>query len=329
MSAERLNLDDASLLDACELCPRRCRAARNAGVAGACGADDRLLVARAALHFWEEPPISGERGSGAVFFSHCTLRCLFCQNHGISSAGWGRQTDEEGLVRAMLDLQGQGAHNINLVTPTHYTPHIHRALGRARACGLALPVVYNTSAYERPEVLRALSDDVQVWLPDFKYADPGLAWSLSRASDYPAVALEAIECMVDQVKEKGGRLVDGDGIMRRGVIVRHLVLPGHLDDTFRALQALWTRFGNDIDISIMNQYTPVASAQTLGRHTELLSTLPDDDYEAALDFSDMLGFENLWWQQGGTVGESFIPAFDGSGVDAMGVDAGSAAGKLA
>ncbi len=324
MSAERLNLDDVSLLDACELCPRRCRAARNAGAAGACGADGRLLVARAALHFWEEPPISGERGSGAVFFSHCTLKCIFCQNHDISSAGWGRQIDEEGLVEAMLDLQGQGAHNINLVTPTHYAPHIHHALGRARACGLALPVVYNTSAYERPEVLRALSDDVQVWLPDFKYADPSLAWSLSRARDYPAVALEAIECMVDQVKERGGRLVDEDGIMRRGVIVRHLVLPGHLDDTFRALQALWAHFGNDIDISIMNQYTPVASAQTLGRHTELLSTLPDDDYEVALDFSDMLGFENLWWQHGGTVGESFIPAFDGSGVDA-----GSAAGKLA
>ena len=314
MPAESLILDDTSSLDACELCPRRCRAARTSGAAGVCGADARLFVARAALHFWEEPPISGERGSGAVFFSHCPLKCLFCQNHDISTSGWGKQTDIDGLAQAMVGLQGQGAHNINLVTPTHYAPYIHQALSRARACGLALPVVYNTSSYERPEVLHALSNDVQVWLPDFKYADPGLAWDLSRARDYPEVALEAIGCMIEQVKAQGGRLVDEDGIMRRGVIVRHLVLPGHLDDTFRVLQTLWARFGNDIDISIMNQYTPVASAQTLGRHAELLSTLSDDDYEAALDFSDMLGFENLWWQQGGTVGESFIPAFDGSGV---------------
>ncbi len=315
MPVESLTLDDMSSLDSCELCPRRCHASRNAGATGACGAADGLFVARAALHFWEEPPISGERGSGAVFFSHCPLKCLFCQNHDISSAGWGRRIDAEGLAQAMLGLQKQGAHNINLVTPTHYAPHIHRALARARECGLTLPVVYNTSAYERPAVLRALSDDVQVWLPDFKYADSDLAWGLSRARDYPAVALEAIGCMVEQVKAHGGRLVDDGGIMRRGVIVRHLVLPGHLDDTFRALQMLWARFGNDIDISVMNQYTPVAPAEALEGHTELLSTLPDDDYEAALDFSDMLGFENLWWQQGGTVGESFIPAFDGSGVE--------------
>ena len=210
--------------------------------------------------------------------------------------------------------QAQGAHNINLVTPTHYAPHIHRALEIARRDGLDLPVVYNTSSYERPCVLHALNDDVHVWLPDFKYASPDLAWELSRARDYPEVALEAIGVMVEQVRRAGGRRVDDDGIMQHGVIVRHLVLPGHLDDTFRVLQMLWVRFGNDIDISIMNQYTPVASAEVLGSHTELSVPLPQEDYEAALDFSDMLGFENLWWQQGGTVGESFIPAFDGSGV---------------
>lgn len=302
-------------LDACELCPRRCRAARSRGMRGFCGADDRLLVARAALHFWEEPPISGERGSGAVFFSHCTLRCRFCQNHDISSAGWGKETSVEGLADSMLNLQGQGAHNINLVTPTQYVPHIRAALSRARGLGLGLPVVYNTSAYERPQTLRDLRDDVQVWLPDFKYASPELAASLSAAADYPQVALDAIAEMVAQVKAAGGRLVDEDGIMRRGVIVRHLVLPGHLDDSFAALQMLWQRFGNDIDISVMNQYTPVASPEELAGHPELLHTLDDEEYEAALDFSDMLGFENLWWQQGGTVGESFIPAFDGSGVD--------------
>ena len=307
-------LSDPSCLDACELCPRQCGANRNAGKTGVCGADDKLRVARAALHFWEEPPISGERGSGAVFFSHCPLKCIFCQNRDISSAGWGKEVTVEELAQAMLGLQAQGAHNINLVTPTHYAPHIHRALEIARRDGLNLPVVYNTSSYERPCVLNALKDDVHVWLPDFKYASPGLAWELSRARDYPEVALEAIGVMVEQVRRAGGRRVDDDGIMQRGVIVRHLVLPGHLDDTFRVLQMLWARFGNDIDISIMNQYTPVASAEVLGSHTELSVPLPQEDYEAALDFSDMLGFENLWWQQGGTVGESFIPAFDGSGV---------------
>ncbi len=305
----------ASPLDACELCPRRCRAARSRGARGYCGADDKLCVARAALHFWEEPPISGERGSGAVFFSHCTLRCCFCQNRDISSAGWGKQTSIEGLADSMLSLQGQGAHNINLVTPTHYVPHIRAALAQARARGLVLPVVYNTSAYERVQTLRTLSDDVQVWLPDYKYASSSLAASLSAAANYPEVALDAIAEMVAQVQAAGGRLIDDDGIMQRGVIVRHLVLPGHLDDSFAALQRLWQRFGNDIDISIMNQYTPVASPVELAAHPELLRTLDEEDYEAALDFSDMLGFENLWWQQGGTVGESFIPAFDGSGVD--------------
>lgn len=312
---DSLPVGASSVLDACELCPRRCRAARSRGARGYCGADDKLFVARAALHFWEEPPISGERGSGAVFFSHCTLRCCFCQNRDISSAGWGKQTSVEGLADSMLALQGQGAHNINLVTPTHYVPHIRAALAVARARGLRLPVVYNTSAYERPQTLRALAEDVQVWLPDFKYASSRLAASLSAAVDYPEVALGAIAEMVAQVKAAGGRLVDDDGIMRRGVIVRHLVLPGHLEDSFAVLQLLWQRFGNDIDLSVMNQYTPVASPVELAAHPELLRTLDEDDYEAALDFSDMLGFENLWWQQGGTVGESFIPAFDGSGVD--------------
>ena len=178
-------LSDPSCLDACELCPRQCGANRNSGKTGVCGADDKLRVARAALHFWEEPPISGERGSGAVFFSHCPLKCIFCQNRDISSAGWGKEVTVEELAQAMLGLQAQGAHNINLVTPTHYAPHIHRALEIARRAGLDLPVVYNTSSYERPCVLHALNDDVHVWLPDFKYASPDLAWELSRARDYP------------------------------------------------------------------------------------------------------------------------------------------------
>lgn len=295
----------------CRLCPRRCGARRSVGARGACGADGRLLVARAALHFWEEPPLSGERGSGAVFFSNCPLKCAFCQNGRISAGGWGVETDEEGLVRSMLDLQRQGAHNINLVTATHYAPHVRSAVAAARARGLAVPVVYNTSGYELPEVVDALSETVQVWLPDFKYADAGLAASLSRAPDYPAFALAALERMVAQVERGGGRRCDADGIMLRGVIVRHLVLPGHTDDSMRVLDVLWERFGNAIDLSVMNQYTPPAGG--VAGFPELDRPLDDEEYEAVLDHADALGFENMYWQQGGTVGESFIPEFDGTG----------------
>lgn len=291
-----------------------CGANRLEGRRGACGADDRLMVARAALHYWEEPPLSGERGSGAVFFSNCPLKCVYCQNADISTGGHGAETTVEGLCGSLLSLQRQGAHNINLVTATHYVPQAVAAVELARSSGLTLPVLYNTSSYERPQTLAMLADTVQIWLPDYKYASSALAASLSMAADYPGVALEAIAAMVGHMRDRGGRQVDDEGIMRRGVIVRHLVLPGHVDDSLAALAALWQRFGNDIDLSVMNQYTPVAPRTLIGRHPELARNVSDEEYEAVLDFADILGFENLWWQQGGTVDESFIPAFDGTGV---------------
>ena len=307
-------LDLNSALASCELCPRRCGARRLEGQRGVCGADGTLRVARAALHFWEEPPLSGERGSGAVFFSHCPLKCAFCQNASISAEGWGVEVGQEDLVAAMLDLQAQGAHNINLVTATHYAPQVRAAVAQARGRGLAVPVLYNTSGYERPRVIDALAETVQVWLPDFKYADRALARGLSRAADYTEVALEAIGRMVGQVERAGGRLCDDDGIMRRGVIVRHLVLPGHVGNSLLALETLWDRFGNAVDVSVMNQYTPPAGGAWLGEYPELARPLADEEYELVLDHADDLGFENLWWQQGGTVGESFVPAFDGTGL---------------
>lgn len=310
-------LDMPDALGTCGLCPRRCGARRIEGERGVCGADGRVLVARCALHFWEEPPLSGERGSGAVFFSNCPLKCSFCQNGSISAGGWGVEVDTAGLADAMLDLQGQGAHNINLVTATHYAPQAAAAVALARGRGLSVPVVYNTSGYELPEAVDALEGTVQVWLPDFKYAQPSLARELSRAGDYPAVALEAIARMVDQVARAGGRLVDDDGIMRRGVIVRHLVLPGHVDNSIEALGLLWERFGNSVDLSVMNQYTPPTRAALPGR-PELARAVTEEEYETVLDYADILGFENLWWQQGGTVDESFVPAFDGTGVPAAG-----------
>lgn len=298
----------------CGLCPRRCGTDRAAGRRGICGAAGEVLVARAALHFWEEPPLSGDRGSGTVFFSHCPLQCRFCQNSRISSGGWGRAVDVAELADAMLGLQGQGAHNINLVTATHYAPAVRAAVERARSKGLSVPVVYNTSGYELPEVVDALEGTVDVWLPDFKYALPALASELSGVPDYPSVALEAIGHMVEQVKRAGGRYCDREGIMRRGVIVRHLVLPGQLENSLKALGILWERFGNDIDLSIMSQYTPPIGASWPADLADLSRPVLEEEYELVLGYADDLGFENLWWQQGDAVGESFVPEFDGTGV---------------
>ncbi len=308
-------LDPQTAYDACRLCPRRCGAARSQGVRGLCGATDQLLVARAALHFWEEPPISGESGSGAVFFSHCPLRCVFCQNADISAGGFGKPVTVARLARIMSELQDQGANNINLVTATHYAPQARAAVRLARSQGMGLPVVYNSSGYELACVVDALAGDVDVWLPDCKYASDNLAQGLSRARGYLETALTAIGRMVASVEAAGGRLVDGEGLMRRGVIVRHLVLPGHADDSMRVLDALWDRFGNRIDISVMNQYTPMCGPGGFPGAPELGRAVMDEEYELVLGHADDLGFENLWWQQGGTVSESFVPAFDATGVE--------------
>ena len=298
----------------CELCPRRCGVDRLSGRLGRCRADARVHVARAALHFWEEPPLSGVRGSGAIFFSHCPLGCVFCQNGSISEGGFGLGVSVGRLAQMMLELQDQGAHNINLVTATHYAPQARVAVLEARAAGLALPVVYNTSGYELPQVIDALADAVDVWLPDCKYASPELARRLSFAPDYPSVALDAIERMVTHVERAGGRIVDDEGIMGRGVIVRHLVLPGHVDDSCAVLDALWERFGNRIDLSVMNQYTPQCGPDGVPGFPELGRPVSDEEYEVVLDHADELGFETMWWQQGGTVSESFVPEFDATGV---------------
>ena len=296
----------------CELCPRRCGAGRAAGEAGACGATARLRVARSALHFWEEPPISGEAGSGAIFFSGCPLRCVFCQNHEISQEGFGLEVSPSRLARMMLELEGQGALNVNLVTPLHFAPHVVEALGLARKAGLTLPIVCNTSGYERPEVVRAMAPYVDVWLTDFKYASADLAAELSRARDYPEVATAALAEMLSSLREGGGEELDGSGAMRRGIIVRHLVLPGHADDSCAVLDRVWELCGNEVDLSVMNQYTPNDRCRRAGG--DLSRAVTDEEYELVLDHADDLGFERLWWQQGGTVSESFVPAFDATGV---------------
>ena len=296
---------------ACHLCPRRCGAARGEGARGVCGADDTLKVARAALHMWEEPPISGEAGSGTIFFSGCSLKCVYCQNHEISTGNFGLEITLERLVEIMLELQDQGANNINLVTATHYAHLLPVAIAAARERGLAIPIVYNTSGYERASVVAALGDLVDVWLTDFKYADAALARSLSHIKDYPRVAVSGLAQMAREIERRGGELVDDEGLMKRGIIVRHLVLPGHADDSCRVLDLVWQTVG-DVPISVMNQYTPNALMREQGG--ELARAVTREEYEQVLDHADDLGFTTMFWQEGGAVDESFTPAFDTTGV---------------
>jgi len=296
----------------CELCPRRCGVDRTQGKTGVCGRTATPSIARAALHFWEEPPLSGDAGSGAMFFSGCPLRCVYCQNHEISHEGVGIETDVQNLARMMLDLQAQGALNINLVTALHFAPHVVAAIDLAREQGLEIPILCNTSGYELASLVEALDGYVDIWLTDFKYSSPHLAGQLSGARDYPAVAEAALKQMLTQIRARGGRVVNEDGAMRRGIVVRHLVLPGHIDDSCAVLDRVWELCGNEVDLSIMNQYTPNAHCRRAGG--ELARSVSDDEYEIVLCHADDLGFQNLWWQQGGTVDESFVPAFDGTGV---------------
>lgn len=297
--------------ESCALCPRACGAHRVQGARGVCGATSQLRLARAALHFWEEPPISGEAGSGTVFFSGCPLACIYCQNHEISTGNFGIDVPPERLVEIMLELQDQGALNINLVTATHFAHLLPRAIADARARGLAIPIVYNTSGYELTEAVSELGDLVDVWLTDFKYADAGLGRELSHVSDYPAVARAALKAMVGEVRRRGGAQYDEAGIMRRGIIVRHLVLPGHSDDSCRVLDMIWDAVG-DVPISVMNQYTPNAAMRSAGG--VLSRAVSHEEYERVLDHADDLGFTQMFWQEGGAVDESFTPAFDTTGV---------------
>ena len=275
---------------------------------GYCGCGSEIRVARAALHFWEEPCISGESGSGTVFFSGCTMRCVFCQNKEISRSEAGKEITVDRLAEIYLELAAKGANNINLVTPMHYAPQITAALDIARENGLTLPIVWNTGGWERRESVAAVRDYADIWLSDFKYFDSSLGESLSKAPNYFSVAAAALDQMVKQTCKP---VFDENDMMRRGVIVRHLMLPGHLDDTKNVLRFLYENYGDSIWISIMNQYTPMCSDP---RFPELSRTVSDEEYNEAIDFACELGIENAFVQEGGTVGESFIPPFDLSGV---------------
>ena len=295
---------EKNVLFCCNLCPRKCGANRKDGEIGFCGATDKVKIARSSLHFWEEPCISGNVGSGTVFFSHCTLKCVYCQNYNISTKNQGRFVTESELSDCFLDLQKQGALNINLVTPTHYVPQIIEALKIAKEKGLALPVLYNTSGYENPETLELLRGYVDIFLPDFKYFSSDLSKKYSGAADYPDIAKKAIAKMFDLV---GKCEFDEDGIIKKGVIVRHLMLPGQENDSKKILDYLYKTYGDDIFISIMSQYTPLA---TLPKEFPELNTKIDMTvYDKLLDFAVDLGIENAFIQEEEAASESFIPEF--------------------
>ena len=285
----------------CHLCPRRCGVDR-AVQPGFCGMGEGVRLARAALHHWEEPVISGTRGSGAVFFSGCTLRCVYCQNHDISAGGFGKEISTARLREIFEELIAQGAHNINLVTPTHFLPWILPALTPK----LPVPVVYNCGGYERVETVRALKDTVDVWLPDLKYADGALAKHLSAAEDYFPVATAAIEEMVAQA----GPPVIENGLLRRGVIIRHLVLPGHLDNTRAVIDYVSRRFApGEVLFSLMAQYTPQPGLTgTLSRHVTAA------EYRAAVAYMENCGIENGFTQERTSAREEYTPPFDLTGV---------------
>lgn len=272
---------------------------------------DEIRIARAALHFWEEPCISGENGSGAVFFSGCSLRCVFCQNYDIANHTRGIAITGSRLTDIFLELQEQGAHNINLVTPGHYIPQIREALIRAKALGLTVPIVYNTGSYETVEALRTLEGLVDVYLPDFKYMDASLAKRYSNAQDYAKVAKAAIREMVRQTGPAVFEGEPGDSLIKKGTIVRHLVLPEQIQNSKDVLQYLWETYGDCIYISLMNQYTPVRKHEEF---PELNNKVTDEEFEEVFQYLLALGIENGYVQEGDTAEESFIPSFDGEGV---------------
>ena len=290
----------------CSLCPRQCGVDREKA-RGFCGETSTIRISRAALHMWEEPCISGESGSGTIFFSGCQLKCSFCQNNDIALSKRGGEISVPRLAEIFFELRDQGANNINFVTPSHFAPSIIEAISIAREKGFSLPFVYNCGGYESPQTIKMLNGYIDIFLPDFKYFDPETAERYSHAKNYPDVAKKAIE---EMVKIAGKPVYDENGIMKKGVIVRHLILPSHYKESIDIVKYLYTTYNNDIVISIMNQYTPM-ECET---HAELKRKLTQYEYNKVIDAAAELGITNAYIQEGETQSDSFIPPFDMSGV---------------
>lgn len=292
----------------CLLCPRKCGINRSTGQTGVCGVSSEIKVARAALHYWEEPCISGKRGSGAVFFSGCSLHCVFCQNREISDGKAGKVISKERLSDIFMELAVKGANNINLVTPGQYIPDIVWAVNDAKSRGMKLPIIYNTSGYENVTELKLLEGIVDVYLPDFKYMDSTLSAMYSRAKDYPSVAKQALSEMVRQQPDVV--IDDATGLIQKGVIVRQLLLPGHVNDAKAVLKYLYDTYHDHVYISMMSQFTPIA----LKDYPEINRTVTRREYERLVDYALKIGITNAFIQEGDVAKDSFIPAFDCEGV---------------
>ena len=286
----------------CELCCRRCGVNRDKGERGFCKMTSDVYIARADLHFWEEPPISAERGSGTVFFSGCSLGCIYCQNRKISRGKAGTKTTVAELSEIFLSLEKKGAHNINLVTPTHYAPSIVEAVKLARESGLKIPIVYNTSSFETEETLEALKDTVDVWLPDLKYYKSATSKQYSNAENLPELSKKAIEKMVEIA---GSPVFDESGVMLRGVIVRILLLPGHVAEAKLNVKHLYEKYGDKIYISLMSQYTPSPDLPApLNRRVTV------SEYDELVSYAERLGIKNAFTQEREAASESYIPDFE-------------------
>lgn len=292
----------------CLLCPRKCGINRSTGQTGVCGVSSEIKVARAALHYWEEPCISGKKGSGAVFFSGCSLHCVFCQNREISDGKAGKVISKERLSDIFMELAVKGANNINLVTPGQYIPDIVWAVNDAKSRGMKLPIIYNTSGYENVTELKLLEGIVDVYLPDFKYMDSTLSARYSRAKDYPSVAKQALSEMVRQQPDVV--IDDATGLIQKGVIVRQLLLPGHVNDAKAVLKYLYDTYHDHVYISMMSQFTPIA----LKDYPEINRTVTRREYERLVDYALKIGITYAFIQEGDVAKDSFIPAFDCEGV---------------
>lgn len=297
-----------NMLESCRLCPRNCGINRLKGELGFCRSGKLIKAARASLHYWEEPCISGKSGSGTVFFSNCNLRCVFCQNHSISQEGIGEEISCQRLSEIFLEQQERGALNINLVTPTHYVPQIIESILLARKNGLKLPILYNTNSYENLETIQALKGYVDIYLPDLKYYSDKYAVKYSSAPNYFKFASKAIEEMVSQV---GAPVFDSRGIIKKGVVIRHMMLPGLLFDSKKVVDYIYKTFGDSVYLSLMNQYTPMYKASDF---KEINRTLNLKHYDSLIDYSLSLGIKNGFTQEDETCSESFVPVFDMRGI---------------
>lgn len=304
------------LYENCIICPRNCHVNRLNGSLGFCKNSSSIRAAKASLHMFEEPFISGKSGSGTVFFSGCSLGCIFCQNTDLSKNNIGFEISVERLADIFLEQQERKAHNINLVTATHFTPSVAYALRLAKDNGLTIPVIWNSSAYEKVDTLKMLDGLVDIYLPDFKTLSTNIASKYFNAPDYPIVAKEAIDYMVSTttLSFEGE---NEESLIKSGVIIRHLVMPGCISDSKNVIKYLYETYGNKIWFSIMNQYTPIeklVNSGTFENMPELKNTLCEKEYDEVVNFAIDLGIENALIQEGETIRESFIPSFDGSGI---------------